>query len=101
MPNEEDKKDKITGLEGLLNGVPLDPKQQWRMAARVNAMRDVLIEFIAAYSCEHGSKDFDEVKGDVKEQLKTLEDKYLETMNKVRAEEIEAKAKNARYRRFK
>lgn len=94
MPNEEKK---VTGLEGLLNGVPLSPKEQWRIAARVNAMRDVLVEFIAAQQ----EGDYDKNKQAVSDKMVLLEDKYLEAMNEARAKDIEEKVKDARYRRFK
>ena len=92
-----EEKKKVTGLEGLLNGVPLSPKEQWRIAARVNAMRDVLIEFLAS---QQGG-DYDETKEAVSNKMAILEDKYLDAMNEARAKNIEEKVKDARYRRFR
>lgn len=104
MPEDNEKK--ITGLEGLLNGVPLDPKEQWRMAARVNSIRHIILEFVASFAIENKDPqvegmDFDEALDYFKDKQRTIEDALLEKMNEKRAEEIEKKAKDARYRRFR
>lgn len=90
----------MPGLEGLLNGVPLSPKEQWRMAARVNSIRDIVIEFISARVSEQEETDYNETKKKVTQRQKEIEDKYLDAMNKAREKDIKEKAKDARYRRF-
>ena len=104
MPNDE--KSKVTGLEGLLNGVPLDPKDQWRMAARVNSIRDIILEFVTSHALETSNPavegmEFDDAREYFKQKQKELENNYLEAMNSKRASSIEKKAKDARYRRFR
>ena len=37
----------LKSLEGLLNGVPVGPQAQWKMVARVNSLRHIIIEHIA------------------------------------------------------
>lgn len=93
-------KDEMPGLEGLLNGVPLSPKEQWRMAARVNSIRDIIIEFIAAKVSAEEETDYTETKEMLVERQKEIENKYLTAMNEARSKNIEEKAKEARYRRF-
>jgi len=99
MPNEDKK---MTGLDGLLKGTPMEPTQQWKMVARVNAMRDILVDFLASEMVgQDPTVSVDDHKEVIKEKVQALEEQYLESINKARAERITEKAKDARFRGFR
>lgn len=92
----------MSAMQGLLNGVPLEPKLQWKMVARVNAMRQILIEFIAAEKANTGEEsiDIEELKKQIGDRIDELEERCLEKINDKRKEGIKERAKEARYRSF-
>ncbi len=93
------KDENIQGLAGLLNGTPVSPKEQWKLAARVNSLREMIIELIAAEMSDD-STEFEQSKLQVRQKQQALEQKFLDKMFEKRAETIKEKAKDARYRKF-
>ena len=92
-------------LTGLLNRTPVEPREQWRIAARGNSIRDMILEVCAMSMVEQAEKEGAEQSYDIALQIvqskqKEIEEKYLIAMYKKREDTIIKKSKSARYRRY-
>ncbi len=72
MPSSTKKATELRGIPQILSRTPPGPTQQWKVAARVNAIRHILIrEAIVS-----------------KEEFTEIEDKILSSMTDMRADAI-------------